>query len=89
MTPPTNTEGAVTDVAAIAKAQAEALLAAFRFLDNEAGIMNGVPNEPSGLSADDPDEIALELADVFGIPFDERWPENLVSHLSEQGVTAS
>ena len=87
--PTTNTEaGAVADVAAkLTEAQVAALLAAFRFIDNEAGILNGIPNEPSGDIADDPDEIALTLSSAFGIPFDECWPENLAQHL-EQGTTA-
>ncbi len=85
----TNTEaGAVADVAAkLTEAQVKALLMAFRFIDNEAGILNGMPNKPSGDIADDPDDIALTLSTAFGIPFDECWPENLVQHL-EQGATA-
>jgi hypothetical protein len=90
MTTTTTEAGAVADVAGkLTEAQAKALLVAFRFIDDEAGILNGVPNEPTGLSADDPDEIASELADVFGIPFDERWSESLAAHLTSQGATAS
>jgi len=90
MNPTTNTEaGAVADVAAkLTKAQRGALLAAFRFIDNEAGVINGMPNEPVGPVIAPADDIALELADAFGIPFDECWPENLAQHL-EQGATAS
>jgi len=89
MNPTTNTEpGAIADVAAkLTEAQRAALLAAFRFIDTQAGILNGMPSEPSGDIADDPDEIALTLSSAFGIPFDECWPENLAQHL-EQGATA-
>ncbi|MES3155015.1 hypothetical protein [Sphingomonas faeni] len=81
--------GAVADVAAkLTDAQRAALLAAFRFIDTQAGILNGMPNEPSGDIVDDPDEIALTLSGAFGIPFDECWPENLAQNL-EQGAAAS
>jgi hypothetical protein len=77
----------MTDAAAIAgkltKAQRKAVLAALRFIDTEAGIMNGVPNEPDR-AVDDPDNIAIELADAFDVPFDEDWPERVVDALQQQ-----
>lgn len=71
------------DVPAICAAKRAALLAALRFVDDEAGILNGVPNEPRKL-VNDPDVIAMELADVFGVPFDEDWPERVVAHLLKE-----
>lgn len=48
------------------------LLRAFKLVDGIAGEINGVPNEPTDDMADD---IAMDLADALGVPFDEHWPE--------------
>ncbi len=48
------------------------LLRAFKLVDGIAGEINGVPNEPTGDMADD---IAMDLAEALGLPFDEHWPE--------------
>ncbi len=48
------------------------LLRAFKLVDGIAGEINGVPNEPSDDMADD---IAMDLAEAVGVPFDEHWPE--------------
>jgi len=81
MSPPMTTDVAAI-CAGLTKAQRKALLATFRFIDAEAGIMNGVPNEP-GKAVDDPDDIAIELADAFAVPFDENWPESILAALQQ------
>ena len=71
------------DVPAICAGKRAALLAALRFVDTEAGILNGVPNEPSK-AVGAPDDIAMDLADAFGVPFDENWPKSVVAHLLKE-----
>lgn len=55
------------------------LLRAFKLVDGIAGEINGVPNEPTGDMADD---IAMDLAEALGVPFDEHWPEAAAESLA-------
>jgi hypothetical protein len=72
---------ATRDAASVTPDAGEELLAVFKFIDNLAGDMNGVVNEPNE-GDKDPDVIAIDLADALGIPFDECWPENAVAALT-------
>lgn len=55
------------------------LLRAFKLVDGIAGEINGVPNEPTDDMADD---IAMDLAEALGVPFDEHWPEAAAAALA-------
>ncbi len=55
------------------------LLRAFKLVDGIAGEINGVPNEPTDDMADD---IAMDLAEAIGVPFDEHWPEAAAAALA-------